>query len=161
MSVNAIAREAGVSRSAFYDQYSDLDALSIDMLTEIFGAAASLDVEKLVRGESRRAAAEAAAREFLEYIAEHRSFFVSSLEWRTSSSVPESVHEALAANYRIIFDALGDAVPASVDREDLALFLAGGTIALITRWMRQSPPASTRDFGQRLLALHPDWLVGD
>lgn len=160
ISVNAIAKEAGISRSAFYDQYSDLDALSIDMLTDIFHAATTNDKMRLRQGQSLRDAAEAVVSEFLDYLDVHRAFFVCSLEWKTSSKVPETVNATLASNYLQVFDALGEAVPSSLNRHDTALFLAAGTIALITDWMRETRPSSKLDVATRLLAQHPDWLVG-
>ncbi|MDJ1370996.1 TetR/AcrR family transcriptional regulator [Gulosibacter molinativorax] len=160
ISVNAIAREASVSRSAFYDQYSDLDALAIDMLSGIFRASTVADTMRIRRGDSLREAAEAATLVFLDYLDEHRAFFVSSLEWKTTSRAPEAVRRALADNYLEIFDVLGSAVPPGINRDDTALFLAGGTITLITEWMRESPPTPKREFALRLMAQHPTWVSG-
>ncbi|WP_125105695.1 TetR/AcrR family transcriptional regulator [Gulosibacter massiliensis] len=160
MTVNAITREAGVSRSAFYDQFSDLDALAIDMLAEVFRTYSTADTAALRAGTPSVVAATTALECLVDYLDEHRTFFVSSLEWRTSSRVPESVNEALAASYRDVFDAMGDAVPASINRDDAALFLAGGSITLIAAWMRTSSPAPKRELVERIIAQQPGWLLG-
>lgn len=89
MTVNAITREAGVSRSAFYDQFSDLDALAIDMLAEAFRTYSTVDTDALRAGTPARVAATTALECLVDYLDEHRPFFVSSLEWRTSTPLPK------------------------------------------------------------------------
>lgn len=78
MTVNAITREAGVSRSAFYDQFSDLDALAIDMLAEVFRTYSTVDTVALRAGTPAMVAATTATADAADITAEDRSIVLAT-----------------------------------------------------------------------------------
>ena len=140
ISVHAIAREAGISRTAFYSQFSDLDALAMGMLADAF------------EGET-------GAESLVDFIARHRQFFRASLDWRLRNQVQESVVAMLAERLRArMAEDASSAAPSGVDPDDAALFLAGGAIAVLTQWVRDDEPEPAHAVAERLDALQAVWL---
>lgn len=161
ISVNAIARAAGVSRSAFYAQFADLDALAVSLLVDAFRDIGTDDVEaRRDPGADARALARESSRRLVAHIAHRRAFYRASLDWRLSGRVHESVVSAYAQQVLATMSALGDRVPSHIVREDAALFIAGGAVALLTAWLRDDAPDGQHAMAERLVAVMPGWLVG-
>lgn len=161
ISVNAVARAAGVSRSSFYAQFADLDDLAVAMLVDAFRDIGLDDLEARTAPEADlRTLARASNRRLVAHIGQRASFYRASLDWRLSGRVHESVVSAYAQQVAATMDALGDRVPGHVVREDAARFVAGGAIALLTAWLRADAPAGQDAMADRLVAVMPDWLVG-
>jgi AcrR family transcriptional regulator len=162
ISVNAIARAAGVSRSAFYSQFADLDELAVSMLVDAFREIGLDDLGARAQPDADlRDLAVASNRRLLAHIGSRCAFYRASLDWRLSGRVHESVVAAYAQQVADSMAALGGSVPSHVDREDAARFIAGGAIAMITSWLRDEAPDGQEAMVGRLLAVMPDWLVGD
>lgn len=161
VSVNAIVRTAGVSRSAFYAQFSDLDELAVAMLVDAFREIGLDDVHaRTAVADDRRRLATASNQRLVAHIAARYAFYRASLDWRLSGRVHETVIAAYADQVTATMRALGDRVPAGTDPVDTARFIAGGAIALLTAWLRQEAPEQQERIVQRLLAVMPEWLVG-
>ncbi len=162
VSVNAVVRAAGVSRSAFYAQFSDLDELAVAMLVDAFREIGLDDLRgrAAAAGDDRRRLALASNRRLVEHLAARYPFYRASLDWRLSGRVHETVVAAYADQVASTMEALGDRVPAGLDRSDTARFIAGGAVALLTTWLRADAPAQQERIVVRLLAVMPDWLVG-
>ncbi|WP_175473736.1 TetR-like C-terminal domain-containing protein [Curtobacterium sp. MCBA15_013] len=170
VSVNAIVRTAGVSRSAFYAQFSDLDELAVAMLVDAFREIGLDDLRARAEdlagdgagsaGDARRRLAAASNRRLVEHIAARYPFYRASLDWRLSGRVHETVVSAYADQVAATMRVLDDRVPAGVGSDDMARFIAGGAIALLTAWLRDDAPEQQDRIVERLLAVMPDWLVG-
>nr|WP_277925318.1 TetR/AcrR family transcriptional regulator [Sediminivirga luteola] len=164
VSIAAIAREAGISRPAFYAQFPDLDSLAIALLTDAFNEIGAADLRNREGDHDRRSAARVAARALTEHIDAHRAFYRASLEWKVGSVVHETVAAAFARHAR---DSLllypEDTTPEewSAQSHDLATYIGGGCLALLTSWLREDPPCTPEAMTERLLAVMPRRLVGD
>ena len=161
VSVNAIVRTAGVSRSAFYAQFSDLDELAVAMLVDAFREIGRSDVRARHGGpDDRNRLAVTSNRRLVEHIAARYPFYRASLDWRLSGRVHETVVSAYADQVMATMLVLGDRVPAGLNRADTGRFIAGGAIALLTAWLREGAPEQQDRIVTRLLAVMPNWLVG-
>ena len=161
VSVNAVARAAGVSRSSFYAQFADLDDLAVAMLVDTFRDIGLDDLEgRKIPDADLRTLARASNRRLVAHIGQRSAFYRASLEWRLSGRVHESVVSAYAQQVLATMAALGDRVPPHVVREDAARFVAGGALAMLTAWLRADAPHGQDVMAERLVAVMPEWLVG-
>lgn len=161
ITVNAIARAAGVSRSAFYAQFADLDDLAVAMLVDAFRDIGLDDLRARDDHDADlRTLAVAANRRMLAHIGSRSAFYRASLDWRLSGRVHESVVAAYAQQVLATIRLLGVRVPGTVHAEDTARFIAGGAIAMLTAWLRDDAPAEQDAMAERLVAVMPEWLVG-
>lgn len=161
VSVNAIVRAAGVSRSAFYAQFADLDGLAVAMLVDSFRDIGADDVDARRSGSvGLRGLARSSNTRLVAHVAARRRFYRASLDWRLTSQVHETVVSAYADQVAETMRALGARMPDHVDRDDTARFVAGGAVAMLTAWLRSAEPCPQDRLVSRLLAVMPDWLVG-
>lgn len=163
VSVNAVTRAAGVSRSAFYAQFSDLDDLAVAMLVDAFRRIGTDDVAAradTVTGADAHALAAASIGRLVDHIAHRRAFYRASLEWRLTSRVHETVVSAFADQVLATMRVLGERVPAAVDQQDAARFIAGGAVSILTAWLREDRPSAPESLVTRLMTPMPEWLVG-
>jgi len=161
ITVNAVARAAGVSRSSFYAQFADLDDLAVAMLVDAFRDIGLDDLEgRKAPDADLLTLARASNRRLVAHIGQRSAFYRASLEWRLSGRVHESVVSAYAQQVLATMAALGERVPPHVVHEDAARFVAGGAIAMLTGWLRDDAPAGQDAMAERLVAVMPEWLVG-
>jgi len=161
ITVNAVVRAAGVSRSSFYAQFADLDDLAVAMLVDAFRDIGLDDLEgRKAPDADLRTLARASNRRLVAHVGQRSAFYRASLEWRLSGRVHESVVAAYAQQVLATMAALGEGVPPHVVHEDAARFVAGGAIALLTGWLRDDAPAGQDAMAERLVAVMPEWLVG-
>jgi AcrR family transcriptional regulator len=161
ISVNAIARAAGVSRSAFYSQFADLDDLAVSLLIDAFRDIGLDDVQaRRDPGADAGVLARESSRRLVAHIGRRRAFYRASLDWKLSGRVHESVVSAYAEQVLATMAVLGEGVPPHVVHEDAARFVAGGAIALLTAWLRADAPDGQDAMADRLVAVMPDWLAG-
>lgn len=165
----AIIRESGISRGTFYAHFPTLEDLAEQMLEARFAQIGEAD------RKDRREALDAAASSpqadlrrpaedsqlaLARFVQDHRGFFRASLEWRLASRVHERVVEAHAAQIAETLRVMGPAVPPHIDHTAFSLFLAGGSVALLTDWLREPDPIPPDAMAERLLSTMPEWLVG-
>ncbi|WP_424467024.1 TetR/AcrR family transcriptional regulator [Pseudoclavibacter helvolus] len=157
VTVPAIVAEAGVSRSTFYAQFKDLDALAVRILTEVFTDIEALDLrlrETARPIETARATTSHLVAEF----AKRRTLYAGVLGSRTTAEAARAVRAAFAEQ------ALGTmrlTVPDGLDPKVAADYVAGGSLAVLTAWLLSDTPEPTERVQQQLLALLPAWLIND
>jgi AcrR family transcriptional regulator len=167
--VMAILRESGISRGTFYTHFPTLEDLAEQMLEERFALIGEAD------RADRRAALASAIRDpdadlrrpaedsqlaLARFVQEHRPFLRAALTWRLTSRVHERVVAAHAAQVRASLRVMGAAVPSGLDHEAFSLMIAGGSVALLTAWLREEDPVPPEAMAQRLLSAMPEWFVG-
>jgi AcrR family transcriptional regulator len=161
ISVNAIARSAAVSRSAFYAHFADLDDLALSMLTAQFEAIGSDDVElRTDPAADERAIARRAAARLVAHIDQRRTLYRAALDWHVSAHVHDALARAFGARIQQSMTAMGDRVPAEHRNSHIARYIGGGALALLTDWLRDEAPVPPAEMARRLLAVMPEWLVG-
>jgi AcrR family transcriptional regulator len=158
VTVPAIVGEAGVSRSTFYTQYRDLDALAVAILTEAFTEIEALDLELRRADTTPIETARATTAKLVAEFARKRSLYAGVLGSRTTTEAHRAVQDAFAEQ------ALGTmraTVPEHVDPRIAAEYVAGGSLAVITAWLLSDQPAPTEHVQAQLIALLPAWLIND
>ncbi|WP_282857287.1 TetR/AcrR family transcriptional regulator [Pseudoclavibacter helvolus] len=157
VTVPAIVAEAGVSRSTFYAQFKDLDALAVRILTEVFTQIEALDLS-LRETQTPIETARATTSQLVAEFAKRRTLYAGVLGSRTTTEAARAVRAAFAEQ------ALGTmqlTVPAGLDPKVAADYVAGGSLAVLTAWLLSDTPEPTERVQQQLLALLPAWLIND
>jgi len=165
----AIARDAGVSRSAFYTQFSGLE----ELLSAVLAEAAQLigpqeGSSHLCSGFSSRGdMTRASLSRLVAHVDARATFYAAAPTWK----IPWGVHDAALAAYaeqlrRLISaireSALTDSsVPPPSETDLAAEFVAGGLLAALMAWIRTGRAAPTETLVEQLLGLMPGWLVSD
>jgi AcrR family transcriptional regulator len=159
VSVNAILRASGVSRSGFYAHFSGLDDLLVAMLSDTYhGIAATYSTADPAHPAH---AARHAQEQLVAFISARRAFIRSSLDWPVSSRAHETVTQAYADGIHDAIEARRDAAPAGASIDDLATFIAGGAVAILTKWIREGDDTVPQGvIVDRLLSVMPAWLIG-
>ncbi|MBE1514441.1 TetR/AcrR family transcriptional regulator [Nesterenkonia halotolerans] len=163
ITVNAIATEAGVSRTSFYAQFADLDALAVSMLVDAFRDIGHEDITARQNNRAtRRDLAQASSRRLVQHIAGRRPFYRASLDWKLTSRVHETVIEAYADQVLAVIAVDPPILPADLDPGDAARFVAGGVLAVLTTWLRDEGHDWGSDhhvLADRLVSAMPPWLT--
>ncbi|VXB99278.1 TetR/AcrR family transcriptional regulator [Pseudoclavibacter sp. 8L] len=157
VTVPAIVAEAGVSRSTFYTQFRDLDALAVRILTEVFTEIEALDL-RLRAAATPIETARATTSQLVAEFAKRRTLYAGVLGSRTTTEAHRAVRAAFADQ------ALGTmqlTVPEGLDPKVAADYVAGGTLAVLTAWLLSDAPEPIERVQQQLLALLPTWLINE
>jgi AcrR family transcriptional regulator len=158
VTVPAIVAEAGISRSTFYTQYRDLDALAVAILTTAFTEIEALDLE-LRRGDTTAIeTARATTAQLVAEFARKRALYAGVLGSRTTTEAHRAVQAAFAEQ---ALDTMRATVPDDVDPRLAADYVAGGSLAVITAWLLSEQPGPTEHVQRQLIALLPPWLLTD
>lgn len=159
--MQAIATAASVSRSALYAQFAGLDDLAVALLAETFEMIGELDaVDRADEGADVPTIAARAADRLVDHIHGRWDFYRASLDW----SVGTRAHDALIEKFAEIVAAslaITHAEMTTAQRRDLALFVGGGAMSLIRRWLRSDAPTPPRMFAQSLRQCMPPEVVGE
>lgn len=135
ITVNALARRAGVSRAAFYSHFSGLD----DLVAAMFGSMLELQytrAEQLIAdGGDMHRIVQSAAATMVAYVDRHHAFLRGALEWKFSHSTYLILVKTLSDLHVIALERLGDEVPPSLPIAEAARFYAGGTLDVLIQWL--------------------------
>ncbi|SKC43938.1 TetR/AcrR family transcriptional regulator [Okibacterium fritillariae] len=157
ITVAAIVAEAGISRSTFYTQFRDLDALAVDILTAAFTEIEALDL-RLRQSTSPLETARATTAHLVAEFDRRRSLYAGVLGSRTTTEAHRAVHDAFAEQ---ALDTMRATVPEHLDPRVTADYVAGGSMAVITAWLLSDDPLPASRVQDHLLALLPPWLIND
>ncbi|MCH1881466.1 TetR/AcrR family transcriptional regulator [Agrococcus sp. ARC_14] len=157
VTVLSIVAEAGISRSTFYTQYRDLDALAVAILSDAFREVEALDLS-LRQTTSPVETARATTARLVAEFARRRSLYAGVLGSRTTTEAHRAVQDAFAAE---ALETMRATAPGGVDPEVAADYIAGGSLAVITAWLLSDEPATTEHVQRQLLALLPSWMLID
>lgn len=148
--VTELAGAAGVSRQLVYLHFGERDALLVAAAVDL--ASRELPLGERPAGESGRAAVLAAARHF----AAHHRFYRALLTGPCAFALTTALSDLLApVNRRVVADLFGEALP-SRTADDLAVFVTGGTGAVINAWLLSGDgPLDPGLLADRLTALWP------
>jgi 8-hydroxy-5-deazaflavin:NADPH oxidoreductase len=169
VTVAAIARDAGVSRSAFYTQFSGLEELLSVLLTE---AAQRIGPEALTPGASkgfgsRRSMVRTSLFRLVAHVDARATFYTAALGWKMSWGVHDAAQTAYAEQVRRLISAVRESAPAdpplppSAATDQAATFVAGGLLTAVTAWLRAGRATPRETLVDQLLELLPGWLTSD
>jgi len=166
--VAAIARDAGVSRGAFYSQFSNLEELLGVVLSDTAARLAEPSPEgDAASAGTARERARAALTRLVGHVAARSAFYTAASTWKTSSVVHEATRDAYAAQVRTLIEAVRETAPHRLGMpteeqfDFAATFVAGGLIAALSAWLRTNRATPSATLVEELLALLPEWLVAD
>lgn len=154
VTVTALAREAGVSRSVFYTHFSDIGELALRMQEPHFAAiaaTASVDRERDPSGAMLRS-----QRALVAHFAEHRELYRAALEL-PGHVVAERMLEAMRAPIEAHIVAIGGP-PGGLHADAAARYVAAGATHVIEEWLLGRLELTDEALAQHLYALMPQWL---
>jgi AcrR family transcriptional regulator len=157
ITVAAIVAEAGISRSTFYTQFADLDALAVHILTDAFRDIEALDLA-LRATTSPIETARATTAHLVAEFDRRRNLYAGVLGSRTTTEVHRAVQDAFADQ---ALGTMRETVPEHLDPRVAAEYVAGGSLAIITAWMLSDTPLPPSTVQEHLIALLPLWLIND
>ncbi|HIY24657.1 MAG TPA: TetR/AcrR family transcriptional regulator [Candidatus Brachybacterium merdigallinarum] len=167
VTVNALAKRAGVSRAAFYSHFGGLDDLMGDIIEQMLSHRYDFVRETYRSGAPFRVALARALLSTSEYIAEHHAFLRGALDWTLTHRTYVILVETYAELFELSLGLLGDAVPEHVVAPETARYMSGGTLDLIVKWLMDTEaaalagePMDSRALARMLLAAHPAWYTG-
>ncbi|MFD6393583.1 TetR/AcrR family transcriptional regulator [Nocardia sp. NPDC060259] len=149
IAISDITQRAGVSRSTFYDHYTDKETLLADAIDRhALDAGVSLRTEGLDEGLPGQPPQFLV--DYLQHIADHAQLYRNVLGAHGSAAVHARLARSIAT---ILVEGIGllgqhapveSPVPAAVD----AAALAGAILAVITYWLEQLPQTPTPDVAE-------------
>lgn len=167
VTVNALAKRAGVSRAAFYSHFSGLDALMGEMLQGMFDTAWVRGAAYAAKGASTRGAVKFGFGMLVAYVERHHAFLRGALDWKFSHRTFTIMINMMTTMHTQAMDLLKDDVPAWVRPEAAARLIAGGVVSLCVDWL-MSTEQQAKD-GEELDATElldtilqhvPSWYTG-
>lgn len=167
VTVNALAKRAGVSRAAFYSHFGGLDDLMGDLIQQLIDENLEIGQRQARESQNVQHIVQVSAQVTAEYVAEHQAFLRGALNWQITHHTYLTLVGTFANLHQFIFDQLGDRVPAHLPRRETARFLAGGTLDVIIQWLLDAEQAAAdgrelpaRTLAERIAAVQPSWYTG-
>lgn len=162
LSVGRIVSASGVSRSAFYTHFANLDELALEMLVREFAAIGEDDAaDRAARTDDVAAIAYRAASRLTSFMMRKREMYRASLNGELSTKSSDALIDAYARAVLKSMDFVQHPPPAPLTPAGHARFIAGGAIALLRDWLNSDDPVPAEAMTAQLLAAMPTWLVGD
>lgn len=167
ITVNALAKRAGVSRAGFYSHFSGLDDLMGGMLGTMFDRQQERGRELAAAGGTTQEMVQVGAATMVAYVARHHAFLRGALEWKFSHRTYLILVGILADLHVVALDRMGDVVPLDLPHERIGRYFAGGSLDLLIQWLVETEPAARAgdDLDQQplleaILRLLPSWYTG-
>lgn len=157
-SVTRIAREAGLSRSGFYEQFASVDDLALFILDDLITQIGSLDLEaRTVHGADGQAVSEFALELILQSVFEHRELYEHLLLSEGAGGTARRAIQGFARGARPI---MAIARPQWSDsRLDLMASSIGGLIVGgLMHAFSTGHPSTAHDLARELVSFMPSWL---
>jgi AcrR family transcriptional regulator len=154
--VSQIVRRAGMSRSSFYTQFANMNELAAAVFRQAFTQVETADLAARRHGLAGAEATQTAVERLVRHVDEHRDFYRHSFP-ATFAAHNEAV-QALAAQLRESIP-LVSSPPAGVSVDATAIYIAGGTLAILRAWVVGEVTGSVTDITNQIMALLPVWLV--
>ncbi|AXK46937.1 TetR/AcrR family transcriptional regulator [Brachybacterium saurashtrense] len=167
VTVNALAKRAGVSRAAFYSHFSGLDALMAAMLEEMFEAAWARGRVNSEAGYTITQHVQHGYSMMVAYVERHHTFLRGALDWKFSHRTYMILADTLTALHVQALERMPDALPARPDVESLARVLTGAELAQAEHWLveteqdaRAGAALDATGLLETILAAAPSWYTG-
>jgi AcrR family transcriptional regulator len=158
VSVADIVRAAGISRSSFYAHFASLDELAAELMRMQFADLASPGAQV---GSEEAIPSQHAVRvgfsRLVAHMVENLPLYSSVLELPLTRSAYDNIVAAYVT--RLMESVLVmDDVPRGLNQDIALTYIAGGTLTLISAWMRGLLDVSDDQLVDQLVMLLPSWL---
>jgi AcrR family transcriptional regulator len=156
ITVPAIVRAAGLSRSVFYTHFSGVEDLAVTILESAIDEIGSDDAA--LRGSGAMAAGvpvRITVARLISHMETHRDLYVAVLAPTAASF--ERILQAYVRQIRLTFEHVAN-LPDGLDLDALAHYIASGSFSVLLAWVRapeRSPSIEIEDF---LIAVLPTWM---
>ena len=157
-SVTRIAREAGLSRSGFYEQFASVDELALFILDDLVTEIGALDFEaRTVLGADGQAVSEFALELILQSVFEHRELYEHLLlSERAGGTVARAIQGFARGSRPIMALARPQWPDARIDL--LASSFAGLIVSGVMHALSTGHPPTAHDLARELVSFMPPWL---
>lgn len=155
ISVSLVVAEAGLSRSSFYSQFNDLGDVAIQLIQQLYDD----PVPELIGHLDPGAPLEArfnATRALLDEFRKRRGLYTAVLGSSATVTAQREVCEILA---RSVMRDISPLVPAHINAEVAARFIAAGYLVNIIEWLGSDQPDPIETITAELIALLPPWVA--
>lgn len=167
VTVNALAKRAGVSRAAFYSHFSGLDDLMGAMLQQMFDAAFARGIAFSQERQSLYDAVQFGFGMFVAYVERHHAFLRGALDWKFSHRTFMILVDTMAKLHGEAMARLGDQVPVRLRTESAGRSIAGSALALAAQWLVETEQRAAEGESldatsllETVLAFAPGWYTG-
>ncbi len=167
VTVNALAKRAGVSRAAFYSHFTGLDDLMGAMLQEMFDAAWERGRANGAAGYTIHHHVRHGFAMMVAYIERHHAFLRGALDWKSSHRTYMILTETLTALHVEALKRMPDALPPRPDRESVARAISGAELVHAEQWLvrteetaRAGGQPDATELLELILASAPSWYTG-
>ena len=157
-SVTRIAREAGLSRSGFYEQFASVEELALFILDDLVTEIAALDIEaRTVHGADGHAVSEFALELILQTVFENRELYEHLLLSEHAGGTVARAIQGFARGCRPIMAIARPQWPdARIDL--MASSFAGLIVSGVMHAFRTGEPRTAHDLARELISFMPPWL---
>ncbi|WP_299304253.1 TetR/AcrR family transcriptional regulator [uncultured Brachybacterium sp.] len=167
VTVNALAKRAGVSRAAFYSHFSGLDELMGAMFQQMFDAAWARGRAFAVEKQNQQDAVQFGFGMFVAYVERHHAFLRGALDWKFSHRTYMILVDKMTMLHGEAFGYLGDQVPERLRTESTGRSIAGSELALAAQWLveteqqaAEGAPLDATSLLEKILTFAPSWYTG-
>lgn len=167
ITVNALAKRAGVSRAGFYSHFSGLDDLMGGMLGTMLDRQKERSRELAAAGGTTQEMVQVSAATMVAYVARHHAFLRGALEWKFAHRTYLILVNTLSDLHVVALRRMGDEVPLDLPLDQVARYFAGGSLDLVVKWLVDTEDAARageeldqEPLLEALLRLLPTWYTG-
>ena len=167
VTVNALAKRAGVSRAAFYSHFTGLDALMAAMLQDMFDAAWARGRAAHADGATIETHVRHGFSMLVAYVERHHAFLRGALDWKSSHRTYMLLTGMLAELHVEALRRIPEGVPSRPGREALARSISGAELAHVEQWLIDTEQAAkdgeqldATELLETVLVSAPSWYTG-
>ena len=168
VTVNALAKRAGVSRAAFYSHFTGLDDLMRAMLQEMFDAAWKRGRANGSKGDYPiHAHIRHGFAMMVAYVERHHAFLRGALDWKSTRRTYMILTETFTALHVEALRRMPEHLPARPDIESIARGISGNELAHAEHWLLSTEQAAqdgeeldATELLDTILAAAPSWYTG-
>ncbi|MGC0370917.1 TetR/AcrR family transcriptional regulator [Microbacterium sp. SLBN-111] len=156
ISVSSVAKAAGVGRATFYTHFSGIDDLALHLQETTFHALAlAARVEIAQGGDALAQSQRALIAHYGAYRPLYAATFSVAAPRGVESRVAALMREEILAHIRLLID-----LPAEVDPELAATYIAHAAMGLIASWVVGDVETEPERLAAHLTNLMPAWMSG-
>jgi AcrR family transcriptional regulator len=167
VTVNALAKRAGVSRAAFYSHFTGLDALMAAMLQGMFDAAWARGRAAHDDGATIETHIQHGFSMMVAYVERHHAFLRGALDWKFSHRTYMLLTKMLSDLHVEALRRIPEGVPSRPGHEALARSISGTELAHIEQWLIDTEQAAkdgeridATELLETVLVSAPSWYTG-